>query len=252
MILIPQIYIKNGKTVKLEGTTSAVIKDDPYETAKGFKDVGAEAIHCIDLEVPHVGISAHVPMIKKIHDDLGMAVYVGGGFKTIHAVEGYIHAGMELVAIGSVAYQQPQFLEEASKKFPARIATYIDVKNGRVTIPGYAAVTNKTALDYAARFIESGVRFIFYSDVAANGFVSDKEITNLENFCKQVTARIICTSEISGPADIEKIAKLGTPRLDGLVLARALYEARIDLRGSIAMVNELALSIEQDVTLTEM
>jgi len=251
MILIPQIYLKNGKVAGIEGSTSDLLSDDPIQTARAMKDAGAEAIYLIDLAVPPIGASAHLPIIKQMLTDLGLGVYVGGGFKTPQAVEAYVGAGVNLVVLGPIAYQQPAFLDDVCKKFPNKIATHIDVKGTSVTIPGYAVVTNKTAFDYAERFLESGVRYIFYSDVSANGTLKSENIDHLKEFCQKVTSRIICTTEVSNLSDIEKIITLSAPRLEGLVLAKSLYEDRVNLRGAIAMANDLLLASGDEATLPE-
>lgn len=254
MILVPQLYLKNGRVLLHEGTTSPLVQEDPVATAQAMKDSGAEALHIVDLGVPPVGASPHMQAIKQIHDDLGLACYVGGGFKTTQSMEPYIAAGVEIIALGSVAYQQPAFLEEACKKFPARIATHIDVKAGRVTIPGYTVVANKTAFDYAERFVEGGVRFIFYSEVGANGFIGEEHYDKISAFCKRVTARVICTSEVSSMPDIERLTRIavGAPRLDCLVLGKSLFEGRVDLRAAVAMVSDVMLASGDESTMTEM
>lgn len=254
MILIPQIYLKNGKVVLLEGTRASLFQEDFAATARAIKDAGAEAIHVVDLGVGPVGASPHLPLLQKVHEELGLAFYVGGGFKTTHAIEAFIERGFELVVLGSVAYQQPAFLEEAAKKFPAHVGVHIDVKANRVTIPGYTVVANKTALDYAERFVGSGVRYIFYSDVGAGGAMADEHYERLALFSKQVAARIICTSEVASLPEIERVTRLslGVPRLDGLVLGKPLYEGRLELHTSIALVNDIVIEGGDDSTLTEM
>lgn len=254
MILIPQFYLRGGKVVLPEGTTSPTFSDNPMKTALALKDAGAEAIHVVDLGIVPVGTSPHLAVIKQIHDTLGLAIYVGGGFKTTRAIEPYVDAGVELVALGSIAYQQPAFLEEAAKKFPARIATHIDVKAGRVTIPGYTVVANKTAFDYAERFVGQGVRYIFYAETGANDLMAEEHFAKLESFARKVTVRVLCTSGVASLADVERIAKIsiGAPRLDGLVLGRPLFEGRIDLRGAVAMVSDVMMSAGDESTLTEM
>ena len=254
MILIPQIYLKNGKVLLHEGTTSPLISEDPFATARSMKDSGAEAIHIVDLGITQVGAGPHLPTIKRIHDELGLACYIGGGFKTVQAIESYISAGIEIVALGSVAYQQPAFLEEACKKFPARVATHIDVKAGRVTIPGYTVAANKTAFDYAERFVKEGVRYIFYSEVGGGGAMADEHYEKLGSFCKSVTARVVCTSEVGSLAEIERIAgiSVSSPRLEGLSLGKPLFEGKFDLRSAVAMVNDIMLASGDESTLTEM
>lgn len=251
MILIPQLYIRDGKVMTQAGRRSPLIHDDPVDTARAMKDAGTEALYCIDLSIPHIGASPHLPLIKKIRQELKLTTHVGGPFRTQQAIEAYCEDGVDSVVLGAVAYQQPAFLEQVCKSFPERIAVHIDVKGGRVTIPGYAVVTTKTAFDYAKQFLESGVSYIFYSDVGADGSITDKNLENLAEFCRKVKARIICTSEVANLADIERITRRCAPRLEGLILAKALYEDRIDLRGAMAMVSDLMLAAANEPTLTE-
>jgi len=190
--------------------------------------------------------------IKRIHDELDLGIYVGGAFKTSSEVEGYIRVGVELIILGSIAYQRPDFLESVCKSFPGKIAAHIDLKANKVTIPGYAVTTNKPPLDYAKSLVDAGARYILYSEVDHTGKTTDACIKNMEKFCNDINARVICTSDVSDMSEIEKIVTMDAARLDGLVLTKSLYENRVDLRGAIAMVNDLLLSREKDTTLTEM
>lgn len=252
MLLIPQIYLKNGKVAIPEGTTSPIISEDAIKTAGAFKDSGAEAVFCVDLSMTALGASPDLAVVKRIRNEFDLAVYVGGGFKTLQMVDVYMSAGVELVVIGTPAYQQPPFIEDICKRYPGRIAVHIDVKGGHVTIPGYTVVANKTAHDYAERFIKSGVRVIFYSDVGAGGVMGPQHFDELLNFCKTTAARIVCTSEVSNVSEIGKIAGLGAPRLDGLVLAKSIYEGRVDLRAATTMVGDLAIASGDEPTMTEL
>lgn len=252
MILIPQIYLKNTKVILPEGTTSHIFSEDPITTAAALKDSGIEIIYCIDLSVPHVGMSPNLGVMKKMHDDLNLTVYASGSFKTAQSIESCISHNVELIALGSIAYQQPIFLTEVCRRFPGRIAVHIDVKGDHVTIPGYTVAANKSALDYAKQFMQSGVRFFFYSDVGADGRMTTEHLTRLKNFCANVTARVICTSEAIDMPEILGIVNLGAPRLDGLVMSKFLYENRIDLRAAVATVSELTMDSGDEPTLTEM
>ncbi len=251
MILIPQCYLKNGKVVLRTGTTSPIFREDPLETAKAIRDAGAERLHISDLSVPHIGASPSIPVIKQIRRQTELIVSVDGAFKTAQTVGDYLEAGLEFIALGPIAYQQPQFLENLCKQFPGKIATHIDVRGGNVTIPGYAVATNKTAFEYAEQFLVQGVRYILYSDVKADGTMAAENFRNILDFCKKVVARVICTSEISNLEDIERLFTLGAPRLEGLLLAKSLFEDRINLRNAVVMVNDLIIASGNEVTLTE-
>lgn len=252
MILIPQFYLKNGKVALKAGTVSPIFGEDALETAKAMQDVGVERLHISDLSVPHVGTSPSIPILKQITKQTKLVVSIEGAFRTTQTVKDYLGAGLEFIVLGPIAYQQPQFLDELCKECPGKIAVHIDVKGGKVTIPGYAVATNKTAFDYAGQFLEKGVRYILYSDAKADGTVGPDNFKSILAFCKEITARIICTSEVTNLEDIEKIFTLGAPRLEGLILARSLFEDRIDLRSAIVMANDLVIASGNEATLADM
>ncbi len=252
MILIPQLWLKSGKAILPEGSSSAIFTEDPLSTASAIKACGVEAITLIDLSIPHVGQSPDLQLVKKIKDETGLSISVGGAFRSEQPIEGFLAAGADFIILGTVAYQQPAFLESVAKRFPGRIATQIDMRGGRVTIPGYAVVSNKTVFDYAEQFLRCGVRHILYSDVGTSGHIADENDASMKAFCQKVLARVFCASELSSIADVERIARLGVPKLDGIILGKALYDGRIDLRGAVALVRDLALVMEDDSTMAEM
>ncbi|MBN1283039.1 MAG: hypothetical protein JXA24_04620 [Proteobacteria bacterium] len=251
MQLIPQIYLKDGRVAVAGGGRSALFSEDVMATAAAMKAAGAETLHFVDLAPTTVGAAPHAALVNKVIRELKIAAYVDSTFKTPQAVEAYVNAGVEFVAQGSIAYQQPAFLRELCEKFPNKIGAHIDCKGGHVTIPGYAVVTNKTPMDYAGQFLDAGVRYILYSDTRADGTMGDENFRNMLEFCKNVTARIICTSEISSLSDVQRIVALSAPRLDGIVLGRALAEDRIDLRSAVVMVNDLIIGSGNEETLAD-
>lgn len=252
MQLIPQIYLKNGKVAIPEGKTRTILDEDLHATAKILTAAGCESIVCVDLNASPIKPSPNIALIKELQADYNLSTIISASFKTADEIEPYIKAKASLMLIGQAAYQQPELISEACKKFPAKIAVSIDVKGNRVTIPGYAAVSNKSALDYAIQFQNLGVRTFFYSQVANNGLIDDDSLDGIFNFCKSASARVICASEILNISDIERIVRTIAPKMDGIVLAKAISENRIDLRGAITLVNDLLIDLSSDATIAEM
>lgn len=241
MLLIPQIFLKQSKAVRFDRTVAPQFSEDPIVMANTLKGSGVEAVYISDIGIPHVGQSPHLPIIKEIREKVGLAVYVGGPFVSVGSMEPYIDLGVELIALGAVVYQQPHILADACKAFPGRVAAHIDVKGGRVTVPGWTVAANKPASEFAERFKQAGVRVLFYSDVGADGKIGDEQFASTLTFCKTALTRIVLTSDVAGPNDIERLIRLGAPRLEGLVVAKAFYEGRIDIRGACALVADLLL-----------
>lgn len=252
MILIPQIFIRGKKTVALERTVSPLFDEDPFAMASRIKDVGGEAVYIVDLTIPPVGVGENAPVIQKIREELGLNVFIGGAFRSTRSVEAYLGLDLKMAVLETVAYQQPALVKEACSKFPGAVAVQLNVRAGRVTIPGWTVAANKTVFDYADQFGEQGVTAFFYSDVAGDGFMGSENFTNLLTFCKRVHRSVICTSEIKGSPDIERLVTLGAPGLDGLVLSRSLYEGRVDLKAALDFVSDLSMDKGNEPTLTEM
>jgi len=252
MILMPQIFLRGTKAVALERTVAPIFDEDAFAMASRMKDAGAEAIYIVDLGIPHLGTSDNAPVIQKIREELGLTVFVGGAFRSVRSIEAYLEMDLKLAVLETVAYQQPQFVKEACGRYPDGIAVSINVRAGRVTIPGWTVAANKTAFDYAEQFGEIGVKTFFYSDVGNDGFMGSENLANLLNFCKGVHRSVVCASEIKNSGDIERLVTLGAPGLDGLVLARSLYEGRVDLKASIALVADLSMDRGNEPTLTEL
>lgn len=251
MIIIPKMYIRSRKVVSLERTSSPIYDEDPIVMARKMKQEGAEAVYIVDLGIANVGEGENLPIIKRIHDELGLKIFAGDNFKSVNAISTYIGAGVETVVMEGAAYQQPALVSEACGRFPGRIAVSIFVRSGRVTIPGWSVAANKTAIDYAEQFGKAGVDLFFYSDVGDSGFLEKESLNNLLLFCKKVRMGVICTSEVRDSSDIEKLVILGAPGLDGMVLAHALYEGRVDLRAVVNLASDLSIAPSNEPTMQE-
>lgn len=237
--------------VALEGTISPLYDEDPFLMVQRIKGAGCETIYIVDLGIQNIGAGENGPIIQKIREELGFEVYIGGAFKSVRAIDSYLAMDLKAAILETMAYQQPALVKEACEKFPNRIGVQIHVQGGRVTIPGWTVAANKTALDYASQFGELGVNLFFYSDVAVDGLLKKENLEHVLVFCKKVKRPVICTSEISGSADIEKLATLGAPTLEGLVVTRSLYEGRIDLRAAIDLIADLSFAPGNEPTLRE-
>ena len=252
MILIPKIYIKDGKTLLREDTKSTLFSEDPFSTARAMMNSGSDALYVMDLNIAPVGQNPNLKIIKKIRSELKMKILLGGAFRAPQSLGVYNDVDIELIVLDANAYQQPQIVDAACKAYPKKIAVNIDVRDERVVIPGWTVAANKTAYDYAERFLEQGVDTFFYSNTASDGRVSESNLDELRTFCKRMQKNIYCTNELDSIDDIVSLVTLGAPRLEGIVLDRALYRQRIDLKGANAYIADLVQDSNNEPTLHDM
>lgn len=252
MILVPQIYLKNGRALPLEGTASPIFNEDAFVMAQAMVEAGSDALHITDLGVTTVGTNENIPVIKKIKETLKIKIFVGGAFRAPQSLESYIEMESDLIVMDAYAYQQPRLLAEGTQRYPERIAMHIDVRDGRVTIPGWTVAAVKTDLDYAERFRDQGVTTIFYSNMNPDEKTLSKNLDAILMFCKKSGMDVYCTNELYTLGDIERFVTLGAPRLEGLIVGRSLYQGRIDLRGANAFVADLTLDSSNEPTLHDL
>jgi len=252
MILVPQIYLKEGRAIELEGTNFSLFDTDAYAMAKAMMAAGTDALYLTDLTISPVGQSPNLPIITKIKRDLKIKVYVTGPFRAKQSIPPYLEAGVDLIVLDTHAYQQPEIVADACELAPKNVAVNIDVRDGKVTIPGWTVAANKTAYDYAERFRDQGVTIFFYSNTKGDGTTTDEHLAELQKFCKELKTTIFCTNEVNSLEDVQKLVTLGAPGLLGYILGRGLYHGKIDLRGANALVADMMLDSSNEPTLQEL
>ena len=70
---------------------------------------------------------------------------LGGGIRDMKTVAGWLEKGVTRVIIGTAAVRDPDFVREAARAFPGRIAVGIDARDGLVAVDGWARLSNLTA-----------------------------------------------------------------------------------------------------------
>ncbi len=133
MILLPAIDILDGKAVRLtqgEFDQKTVYDADPLDAARRWIDAGARELHIVDLDGARSGAPVNLDHIRRIGADIDVRFQVGGGLRTIEAVRDAIDAGATWVVIGTAAYTDVDFLDEAIGEFGDRVVVSIDARGG--------------------------------------------------------------------------------------------------------------------------
>ncbi len=119
--VIPAIDVLEGRVVRLsQGRREAVTIEggDPVELARRFRDEGARRLHLVDLDGAFSGTPT-LDLVERVAAAGGLPLQVGGGYRTIEAIEAAIAAGADRVMVGTAALS-PSFLAEAAARFAER------------------------------------------------------------------------------------------------------------------------------------
>ncbi len=231
MILFPAIDLKDGRCVRLlrgDMDRSTEFPNAPETQAALFEAQGFEWLHVVDLNGAFEGKAVNAPAVKAILDAVDMPVELGGGIRKMADVEHWLEAGVSRVIIGTQALREPQFVVEACKAFPGKVAVGIDAKNGRVAVEGWGEVSEVTALDLAMKFEDAGVCAIIYTDIDRDGMMQGPNIAQTAELAEKISTPVILSGGISSIHDLISVKAFAKSGITGAIIGRAMYDGAID------------------------
>lgn len=230
MILYPAIDILGGKAVRLvKGDFDAkkVYDEDPSAAAAGWVAEGAAHLHVVDLDGAKEGQPRNLHHLRAIASDLGVPVQYGGGLRSLPAVESALQAGAQRVILGTAAFKDPAFLQDALQRWPGQVLVSVDVRGGQVATAGWTQTMQSTAIEVIAALRDQGVLELVYTDVDRDGMLQGPDLEGVRLVARAVAdGSLIYSGGIGALADLEALAALGEPGLTGVIVGKALYERR--------------------------
>jgi phosphoribosylformimino-5-aminoimidazole carboxamide ribotide isomerase len=237
MQISPAIDLRNGQCVRLiqgRRAEATVYGGDPVEIARGFAGAGAPMLHVVDLDGAFAERgSPNRKVACRIIEALEIPVQFGGGLREISDVRELIESGAARVVVGTLVLESEERLQRLVELFGARVAVGIDARAGRVVTRGWEKQENVTAVELAARVAALGVSRIIYTDVARDGTL---EGVNAEQTCAVARASglpVTASGGVSSLADIERLKTACGPRIDSVIVGKALYEKRFTLEEAL-------------------
>jgi len=239
VILFPAIDLKNGECVRLvrgDMAQSTVFNTDPAAQALRFEEQGFEYLHVVDLDGAFAGRPMNVAAVERILGSVKIKVQLGGGVRDMRTVVGWLEKGIARVIIGTSALKDPDFVREASRLFPGRIAVGIDAREGRVAIEGWAMQSEVSALDLGRIFEDSGVAAIIYTDIARDGVMQGLNIASTIALADALAIPVIASGGLASIDDVRRLLEPDCARLAGAISGRALYDGRLDPHEALSLI----------------
>jgi len=233
MLVIPAIDLKDGKCVRLqkgEFGTEKKVSDSAVATAKEFIRCGAKLIHMVDLDGALAGVGKNREIVKDITGLPGARVELGGGLRDMASLEAAAELGVWRMVIGSAAVRDPQFVARAVERYGERIAVGIDAQNGYVKTDGWTVSSGLKAVDFAGSMQELGVKTIIFTDIDTDGMLSGPPLEAMKQMREALHCELVASGGVSCLEDVVALKKLGA---DGVIIGKAYYAGRIDLKKAI-------------------
>lgn len=235
---IPAIDIAGGRCVRVaqgDLSTAKTYYEDPVHAAQILADAGADWLHVVDLDAAVSGVPVHGPIVECIAALGRMRVELGGGIRSLDAVERWLALGVTRVVVGTKAAQEPDTVKEWIRAHPGRICVGIDAKDGFVAVHGWTDVTNVPAVNLARVFDLPELAAIIYTDIARDGMRTGVNVESTRELAAAVSVPVIASGGLASIDDLSRLARTPERNIVGVISGRAIYEGAIDLAEAFAV-----------------
>jgi phosphoribosylformimino-5-aminoimidazole carboxamide ribotide isomerase len=230
--VIPAVDVLEGRAVRLhEGVREriAIEGGDPALLAERFAEEGARRLHLVDLDGAFSGrpspglvgriasVAAHIP------------IQVGGGYRTMAAVETALRSGADRVMVGTAALS-PAFLAEAAATFREHLVVAVDARDGRVAVEGWTRASDIGARELANRCTAAGVSRLLVTGTRRDGSLAGPDLDLLAEVLPCGLA-VLAAGGIASLDDLRTVRDLGC---EGAVVGSALWKGAFSLGEAIA------------------
>ena len=241
MILYPAIDLKSGECVRLvqgDMAKATVFNQDPAAQAEAFARQGFSYLHVVDLDGAFAGKPMNAVAVEAILSRTTMQVQLGGGIRDLATVEAWLGKGVARVIIGTAAVRDPDFVRDAARRHPGRIAVGIDARAGKVAVEGWAQTAEMTAVELGRRFEDAGVAALIYTDIDRDGILQGLNIAATLALAEAVAIPVIASGGLASLADIERLLEPDCAKLAGAIAGRALYDGRLDPAAALELIRK--------------
>ncbi len=232
MILLPAIDILEGRAVRLvQGSfeRSTVYDVDPLQAARRWVSAGARALHVVDLDGAQQGASANLEHIRRITAALDVPIQVGGGLRSIEAVDAVLAAGAQRGVLGTAAYTDVDLLDEAVARLGERLVVSVDARDGRLASAGWTEDIDIPVPEMITRLADRGVRRFVYSSIERDGMLAGPDLRTALEVAAAVRGTFVYSGGISSLEDLRALVELRQVNLSGVIVGKALYEERFSI-----------------------
>jgi len=230
--IIPAIDILDGKCVRLtqgDYQYRKVYSDEPLEIARLFEAAGMWRLHVVDLDGAR---SAHVVNSEVLHQiatNTSLRIDFGGGIKSDQDLELAFECGADQVTVGSVAVKDPELFKKWLAKYGAeKIILGADVRGTELATGGWKEQTDQNLFDFLEEYHNEGINYVICTDIRRDGLLKGPSFHLYEEIREKFPdLKLIASGGVAQIEDIERLDEMG---VYGVIVGKAIYEGRIELK----------------------
>ncbi len=228
-LVIPAIDLKGGKVVRLfkgEFERAKVYSSSPEDMAKLFEEAGFRRLHVVDLDGSLEGIPVNLPSIRLIRKAFSGSIEVGGGIRSVETCRVLHEEGIDFFVVGTLAVREPRTFEKMVELFPQRVILAVDSKGGKVAVGGWKEESSISPQELALRYENIPIWGYLYTNIDKDGTLEGVDTKPYVEFKSYTKKPVLASGGVASLEDIRKLMGI----VEGVVVGKAIYEGRINLR----------------------
>ena len=232
MLIIPAIDLYENKIVRLrKGDFNQVTFYDhtPLAQAKEFARYGFEWIHMVDLLGSKMGTISVEEVIRIVKEETNLKIEFGGGVRNSQMVSQLFDIGIDKIILGSISVNNKSEFEAIVKCFPPQnFIIAVDALDEKLAVSGWTESTTISIYEQMEYCLQFGLTHFLCTDISKDGMLTG---TNIDLYKKILahfpTINLIASGGIKDLDDVKKVKEINPY---GVVIGKAIYENKIDLR----------------------
>lgn len=235
MQVIPAIDIKDGRCVRLfKGRFDRVTEYPvpPAELATRYSDLGAQWIHCVDLDGARTGRTGNVNLLAQTASAVSCGLQAGGGVRDEHTIARYLDAGVDRIVVGSVAVEQPdtarRWLREIGREcIVLALDVRMDADDGTpmLVTRGWTAGSDTSLWEALDQLEDTDLTHVLCTDVSRDGAMSGPAVDLYADCVRRYPGIAFQASGgVRNLADLQALAETGVA---AAIVGKALLDGRI-------------------------
>ena len=242
--LYPAIDIKNGKCVRLlygDMEKETIYGENPVDQANWFVDQGAKWLHIVDLDGAVQGANINTNVILDIIKNLKhrVKIQLGGGIRNYDQLDFWFQHNVDRVILGSIALENPNFINNLGKEFYKKIVIGTDVRNGMIALHGWKTQSKIKAVDLIKKFDPNILDAVIYTDISKDGTLEGINFDQTINFASSISSPVIASGGIGSLQELIDLKSYNNKGIDGVIIGRALYERKFTFIEAIHSIEEV-------------
>lgn len=232
MLIIPAIDLYENKIVRLrKGDFNKITyyEQTPLAKAKEFEQHGFEWIHIVDLLGSKTGTISVEPIICAVKKETKLKIEFGGGVRNSQTVSKLFKIGIDKIILGSISIKDKIEFETIVNNFPPKnFIIAVDALNEKLAVSGWTESTAISVYGHIEYCLQFGLTHFLCTDISKDGMLTG---TNVELY-KNILIRFPDINLIAsgGIKDLDDVKKVKTIDLYGVVIGKAIYEGKINLK----------------------